>query len=152
MPWLIARAFCQQQGSRLAKLADFKVINRTGSDSRRYWVNNDTHIKSYISRDPLQGWYWLDGRQFNASHRRGLYGELSYAGEKDRCAVTRDSKNGIWEDSPCNKSHSFICKSEYSFPRSIDSMVFIAHIYFSSLIVCHYVLYKKTSAEQYGLP
>lgn len=145
MSWPIARAFCQQQDSRLAKLADFKVINRTVSDSRRYWVNDDTHIKSYISRDPLQGWYWLDGGQFNASHRRGLYGELSYTAEKDRCAVIRDSKNGIWEDSPCHKSRSFICKSV------IDSMVFIVHIYFSLLIVCHYVLYKKKSAERYGL-
>lgn len=126
MPWLAARAFCQQQDSRLANLADFKVINRTARDQRRYWINDDTRIKNYAPKDPLQGWYWLDGEQFNSSHRRGLYGEMSYAGEEERCAVIRDSKNGIWEDSPCHMPRSFVCKSK----NVIKNKVFMVHIYF----------------------
>ena len=128
MPWLAARAFCQQQNSRLSKRADFKVINRTSSDQRRYWIDDDARInKTYAPKDPLQGWYWLDGREFNNSHRRGLYGELSYAGEEERCAVIRDSKNGIWEDAPCHVPRLFICKRK----NVIKNTVFMVHIYFT---------------------
>ncbi|CAB3979577.1 Hypothetical predicted protein [Paramuricea clavata] len=110
MTWKAAHSFCLQHDSRLANLTDVQVINKTATDGRRYWINN-AEITVYSPQDPLQGWYWLDGRQFNASHRRGLYGRLErYTGPSERCAMIHESKSVSWKDMPCNKSYSFVCK------------------------------------------
>jgi hypothetical protein len=121
-----AHTFCLHQNSRLANLNDVQVIRKNSSalkDGEPYWTNG-TQIKVHPPHDPLQDWYWLDGRQFNASHRRGLYARLTYTGEEERCAIIRDSQNGIWEDSPCSASHSFICKKG----EPIKNTVFIVYI------------------------
>ncbi|CAB4044347.1 Hypothetical predicted protein, partial [Paramuricea clavata] len=112
MTWKAAHSFCLQHDSRLANLTDVQVINKTATDGRRYWINN-AEIKVYPPQDPLQGWYWLDGRQFNASHRRGLYGRLErYTGPNERCATIHESKSVSWKDMPCNKRCSFVCKKK----------------------------------------
>ena len=130
MTWQAAYTFCLHQNSRLANSTHVQVINKTSSalkDGKRYWTNS-TQIKVYPPHDPLQGWYWLDGGQFNASQRRGLYADLTYTGEEERCAILRDSQNGIWEDSLCSASHSFICKKG----ELIKTTVFIVYISNSS--------------------
>ena len=116
MTWQAAHTFCLQHDSRLANSTHVDVIKKSLSflnDGRRYWMDG-AHIKVYPPQDPLQDWYWLDGRQFTASNRRGLYGELSYTGKEKRCAMIRDSKNaiGIWKDSCCDVNRSFICKKK----------------------------------------
>jgi hypothetical protein len=126
MTWQAAHAFCLHQNSRLANSNDVQVIKKTSSslkDGKRYWTNS-TQIKVYLPHDPLHGWYWLDGGQFNASHRRGFYGDLTYSGEEERCAIIRNSKNGIWEDSPCSAGHPFFCKKR----KLIRNTVFIVYI------------------------
>jgi hypothetical protein len=128
MTWQAAHTFCLHQNSRLANSTHVQVINKTSSslkDGKRYWIN-DTQIKVCPPHDPLQGWYWLDGGQFYASQRRGFYGHLTYTGE-ERCAMVRDSQNGIWEDRTCSAAHSFICKN-----KELKNTVFIVYISNSS--------------------
>ena len=127
MTWQAAHTFCLQQDGRLASWTDVQVINETSpflNDTRRYWINS-TQSKVYLPHDPLQNWYWLDGEQFNASHRRGLYGELSYtvSGEEETCAMIRDNKKHTWEDSSCDTRRSFICKKGTSANTGPGKMV-----------------------------
>jgi hypothetical protein len=119
MTWEAAYMFCIQKNSSLLNSNDGTVINKTSpslKDGKRCWTNS-TQIN-----DPLQGWYCLDGGQFNANNRQGLYGYLTYTGE-ERCAIIRESQNGIWEDIPCSAGHSFVCKN-----RELKNTVFIVYI------------------------
>ena len=105
--------FCLQQWSRVNLSDTNKTITKPASlgVGRREW-NSNASINVYSLQDPLQGWYWLNGEQFYIGRRRGLYGELSSTGPEERCAMIRTSKNGIWEDIPCDERHSFICKAK----------------------------------------
>ena len=111
--WKYANALCRSEhGSHLANLNEIKRINASQyiDNGKRYWIN-EANIKSYSSRDPLEGWRWLNGTQFNDSERRGLYGKLLYTGGKRKCAMIRVSNNGtIWKDSSCLSKQYFICK------------------------------------------
>jgi hypothetical protein len=112
MTWKAAHSFCLQHDSRLADLTDVQVINKTSplKDGKRYWTKS-TRIKVYPPQDPLQGWYWLDGRQYNASHRRGLYGRMhEKTGRKERCAMLYESKSVRWNDVACSNHEAFVCK------------------------------------------
>ncbi|XP_028391995.1 uncharacterized protein LOC114516661 [Dendronephthya gigantea] len=113
--WKYANAFCRSRhGSHLANLSDIKRINASQylDYGKRYWINNAS-IQCYSSRDPLDGWRWIDGEQFNDSNRRGLYtGRLKYTGDNRRCAVLHVSNNGtMWQDHSCLTKQSFICKN-----------------------------------------
>ena len=126
MTWQAAQKYCLRQDSRLASWTDVQVINENSSflnDGRLCWINS-AQSKVYPLQHPsLQHWYWLDSKEFNASHRRGLYEKLSYNGEEERCAIIRDSKNGIWEDSLCSVGHSLVCKKR----EVIEDKVYCLH-------------------------
>ena len=127
MTWKAAYSFCLQHDSRLANLTDVQVINKTATDGIRYWINS-AKIKVYPPQDPLQGWYWLDGRvRYDASHRRGLYGRLKrYTGSNERCAMIHESESVSWRDMPCStKPQSFVCKKR----ERVKSTVYLLFTY-----------------------
>ena len=103
--------FCLQQWSSVNLSDPNKIITKPECPE---W-NSSNANKVYPLQDPLKGWYWLNGEQFNNTrHERGLYGELSYTGLEERCAMIRDSKNGIWKDFSCDELLPFVCKKKNS--------------------------------------
>ncbi len=142
MTWQLAHKFCLEQASRLARWTELQDINEISpflNHERRYWINSDQN-KVYSLHDALQDWYWPDGKQFNAWHKRGLHKNLSYNGEEERCAIIRESKNGIWEDSPCGAPHLFFCKKA----EVTHHTVFIVYISINNADFVHLAWYMLT--------
>lgn len=104
--------FCLQQWNLVDSNHSNSTITKpsfSGFGSGKWKSNTSINV---TVQDPLQGWYWVNGEQFNTENKREIYGELRYTGLKERCAVIHDSKNGIWKDSPCDEQHFFICKEK----------------------------------------
>ena len=104
--------FCLQQWKLVNSSVRNNAITKpsfSGFGSEEWKGNTSINVSL---QDPLQGWYWDNGKQFYTENRRNISGELSHTGLKERCAVIQDSKNGIWRDSPCDEHHSFICKKK----------------------------------------
>lgn len=75
----------------------------------RCWLDDR---KVYAPQDPLEGWQWLNGSQYNGAHRWGLDGILRYThGDEERCAVI-NLEHEIWEEKDCTLRRHFICKKK----------------------------------------
>jgi hypothetical protein len=106
------RNLMAQHFSNSSNSFDVSDINMTQvNNGGRYWIGGP-QIEVHAPQDPLEGWYWFGGTQFNDNNRREIYGKLSYSvsGEEENCAVIRTCTEGIWEDSPCSAHHSFVCQ------------------------------------------
>ncbi len=108
--WIAAHIFCLQQRGRLGH-ADELIINEVNlinlrTPPRRCWLGNRDVFRP---RDPLEGWYWLDGTLLNVASTRRV-AELRYNGKFERCAAIVDSLK--WKDEPCDRIHAYICKTK----------------------------------------
>ena len=105
--WIAAYVFCRQQGGRLAEIEEL-LMNEAQLEiaKKRCWLSPRL---AYTSRDPLEGWYWLNGAPLNVSSSLGI-AKLRYNGRYERCAAVVDHRN--WEDKPCKNVYTYICKTE----------------------------------------
>ena len=108
--WIAAYAFCLKQGGRLPNANELLTIGNNSTSynptPRRCWL---AQRNVYTPRDPLEGWYWLDGSPLYVD-RTWAFGELYYNGKRERCAAFVDHQT--WADEPCHDSHTYICKVE----------------------------------------
>ena len=105
--WIGAYVFCQQQGGRLADVEEL-ISNgvHLASAKKRCWLGKRL---SYTPRDPLEGWYWLNGTTLNVTSPLGI-AELKYNGNYERCAAIVDQHS--WGDEPCENTYTYICKTK----------------------------------------
>lgn len=108
--WIAAYVFCLKQGGRLANANELLTTgNNSTSNSftpKRCWL---AERNVYTPRDPLEGWYWLDGSPLYVD-RTWAVGELNYNGKRERCAAFVDYQT--WVDELCHDVQTYICKIE----------------------------------------
>ena len=110
MTWLAAYLFCREQGGDLVSSSILSQMpwREIPPISDGCWLDDR---KTYAHSDPLEGWKWLDGSQYNVTRRWGIDGGLVGAGVQRQCA-TIGLQSGIWNGSTCTIPHHFVCRKK----------------------------------------
>ena len=142
MTWLAAYLFCMEQNSDLVSPSITSQILTTKMSpmSGGCWLNDR---KAYAHSDPLEGWKWLDGSQYNVTRRWGIDGGLVGTGLQRQCA-TIGLQSGIWNASNCTIPHHFVCR------KKVCKRTFCISVIKSGVFSLHSAVVRKTNLIRYS--
>lgn len=106
LPWVEAKAFCEAQGMRLAKIDTRKQARQLYDEGRamnddRWWIGLSDRGKEGIFR-------WEDGSLPEFDYWR--YDDPDNAGCNQDCAAIQDGNDGYWHDTHCGQHRPFVCR------------------------------------------